>query len=1119
MRDYIILNNKNSNEIKGLLIQNLPPITKPRIRAEIEEIDGRDGDIVTPLGYGAYDKAFSIGLYGDFDINEVIKYFDSEGIVVFSNEPNKYYNYKILEQIDFEKLIRFRTADVMMHVQPFKYSTTEGKETEEMETKTASGSEIDLPDTNNEKLQMEKLKGDAHQDTIDAEEGNENEDTNLAVNDVDPSKENYITLKGNTTQYNHDSANKLPNDMATLSLYGITITKNDDGTYTINGTTTQDFNWAINDTALNLQANTNYFLSGCATGGDAETYCLYISAYADTGNGVLINSSRAINDQVRIFIASGQTFNNAIFKPMLIEGTEAIPFEPYGMTTPSPQYPSEVKVVKGNNVVSVQGKNSFDLTKHTNTLDSKTTILNPNSYQCDLNGSWKGEIVVPIENLKSNTTYTISANVDSSATNSIISYLRGYNGSDFVNIIKDIYFDWFKNGYRFNSGEYERYELKMFIVGNQARTGIEKLEDLQIEEGNAKTDFVPYSKTDYTINLGTLELCKIGDYKDYLFKRNGKWYVHKEIGKYELDENTHFTQNWNSNTDNKTYCMLCTLNTNFGSNAIAISNILPYVSKVYGYDKIGIYQEKNSGGRIIFRVPKTIANSVSEFKTWLASNSMIVYTLIAPTEEEITDTSLIAQLDALHTAELQETSYINSTPAKEYPYINLKYNVVTPAPSPDRASEINKVTGNNVVSVSGKNLFDKDNANVINVYANNDIFNSGWRYSTIYIPCIANTTYTISREVLENNFVVATSVDVPVANGSYTNRIANNTGTAITITSGANDRYLSVYVKYEGDTSYTLNEILASIQIEQNSQATPYVPYSKTDYPISQGNIELCKIGNYQDYIYKNNGKWYKHKAINKIVLNGSEDWNYTNNVFYLRYSMDTSSIAHLRVQNYVPYSNNFKGVINYHNTGQFYSNSQNNNFGLNLDAIQHNIYVRYDSITSTEDFKTWLSTHNTEVYYPLATPTEEEITNSTLIEQLEALDNIYNQKGTTYIKTNPEGNNMPLTLDVSYTESRPITITNSGNIYSKPIFTIYGEGNIGVYLNDIQLFDINLGSEEQITIDVAEMQAYNKETKALKNRLVTGNYDKFLLKIGENKISFSGIVKKFEIENYSRWI
>lgn len=122
MRNYIILNGNISTNIQGLLIQNLPAISKPKIRTQVEEIDGRDGDIITPLGYSAYDKQLSIGLYGDFDIDEVIKYFDTKGIVIFSNEPDKYYNYQITEQIDFERLIRFRTATVTMHVQPFKYS-------------------------------------------------------------------------------------------------------------------------------------------------------------------------------------------------------------------------------------------------------------------------------------------------------------------------------------------------------------------------------------------------------------------------------------------------------------------------------------------------------------------------------------------------------------------------------------------------------------------------------------------------------------------------------------------------------------------------------------------------------------------------------------------------------------------------------------------------------------------------------------------------------------------------------------------------------------------------------------------------------------------------------------
>lgn len=120
--NYVILNGVKSNTVRGLMIQSLPPISKPLMRTEIEQIDGRDGDIVTDLGYSAYDREMTIGLFGDYDIDAVISYFDSSGTVIFSDEPDKYYNYRIYQQIDFEKLIRFRTATVTFHVQPFKYS-------------------------------------------------------------------------------------------------------------------------------------------------------------------------------------------------------------------------------------------------------------------------------------------------------------------------------------------------------------------------------------------------------------------------------------------------------------------------------------------------------------------------------------------------------------------------------------------------------------------------------------------------------------------------------------------------------------------------------------------------------------------------------------------------------------------------------------------------------------------------------------------------------------------------------------------------------------------------------------------------------------------------------------
>lgn len=127
MRNYVILNGKDSRYIGGLLVQALPPISKPKIRTEVEEIDGRDGDLVTPLGYSAYDKEMKIGLYGDYRIDDIISYFDSSGVVTFSNEVDKFYRYQIIEQIDFERLVRFRTATVKFHVQPFKYSRVETK--------------------------------------------------------------------------------------------------------------------------------------------------------------------------------------------------------------------------------------------------------------------------------------------------------------------------------------------------------------------------------------------------------------------------------------------------------------------------------------------------------------------------------------------------------------------------------------------------------------------------------------------------------------------------------------------------------------------------------------------------------------------------------------------------------------------------------------------------------------------------------------------------------------------------------------------------------------------------------------------------------------------------------
>lgn len=123
--EKIIWKGIDSNTIPGLIICELPPITKPKMKTSIIKIDGRDGDIIEELGYESYTKNISIGLARNYKIDEVIKYFTGAGTLELSNEPNKIYNCKIIDKIDYEKLLRFKKAIVKFHTQPFKYLKNE----------------------------------------------------------------------------------------------------------------------------------------------------------------------------------------------------------------------------------------------------------------------------------------------------------------------------------------------------------------------------------------------------------------------------------------------------------------------------------------------------------------------------------------------------------------------------------------------------------------------------------------------------------------------------------------------------------------------------------------------------------------------------------------------------------------------------------------------------------------------------------------------------------------------------------------------------------------------------------------------------------------------------------
>ena len=82
-------NGIDSDTIEGLMICELPPITKPKMRTNITKIDGRDGDIIEELGYESYTKSIKIGLVRNFDIDKIIKYFTGKGnLIMFISVPS-----------------------------------------------------------------------------------------------------------------------------------------------------------------------------------------------------------------------------------------------------------------------------------------------------------------------------------------------------------------------------------------------------------------------------------------------------------------------------------------------------------------------------------------------------------------------------------------------------------------------------------------------------------------------------------------------------------------------------------------------------------------------------------------------------------------------------------------------------------------------------------------------------------------------------------------------------------------------------------------------------------------------------------------------------------------------
>lgn len=323
--------------------------------------------------------------------------------------------------------------------------------------------------------------------------------------------------------------------------------------------------------------------------------------------------------------------------------------------------------------------------------------------------------------------------------------------------------------------------------------------------------------------------------------------------------------------------------------------------------------------------------------------------------------------------------------------------VGTASPNPDYPQEVQTVTGEQTITVSngtesqsypinlGKNLYQSIGITTA----------SGGLTSTVTEDGKLHITGTATRN--SSNFAGTMTTNLPA--GTYTFSLTKAMPFRILLRSNDNQNH---WVIEAGQTkiTQTITSPLTSLwvwgyqlvrdttydetvgfMLEKGSTATSFAPYFTP--------IELCKIGTYQDYIYKSGENWYVHKETGKLLADvesgyiGNGD-GYTN-ISYFVFDMAPDAKYYNQYSNNLDY-NCTHATPKVHASGSTWDTSAFIG-GISMDAAATRYWIGFQKGTTLADMKSDLL--GMLVYYPLATPTDTQITNATLISQLNALYNM----------------------------------------------------------------------------------------------------------------------------------
>lgn len=447
-------------------------------------------------------------------------------------------------------------------------------------------------------------------------------------------------------------------------------------------------------------------------------------------------------------------------------------------------------------------------------------------------------------------------------------------------------------------------------------------------------------------------------------------------------------------------------------------------------------------------------------------------------------------------------------------------------PTPTSPVVVRKVAGLQTVTVVrtgeggstrtfslGRNLFDNTQTPVVSLtLATESAIDTGIRvtcggngnYAAVVYKIMPTSEYIGETITLHANLSASASnlayADFVLCDADGGNRQGVGTGlstsgtTSYTISSFDSTRpFLAIRLYANWGGTAVLGDYCdyTNLQVEVGS-ATSYAPFFTP--------IELNKVGAAQDSILGSSGTWTLTKTTKKVIFDGTENWSGStyNGVFRAQITIsDISSIAQ---------SSSFAGFSNF-----FHKDTRV--FG---SAIQAGMFCQYTgtndiywaapaSVTTLAQWRAWLKSNPTSLYYALNNASATTITNTNLINQLDSVQSVNLYPPDTTITSTPKGQNLGAQNAVQYlTNANEKTINITGTDNTHPTWVVTGPADhpaIKNGTNGLEMkYDATLASGQVLIVDMANKTAMVGSTNVIS--YISGDW--IQIRPGENIIAFT---------------